>query len=175
MSGMNGLGAVNAELLSRSAALVMWLDDDEFCAAEICPGGAGIGPQLRHCADFYRALLDGLAGGRIDYDARKRDPLFEVNRAYAARELDALADAVRTLDRLPDRSLEVHTEATVLERVGDAWCASSLRRELFVLLSHTVHHHALVRERLRRRGIDPGEDFGIAPSTRAHAAVPCAR
>jgi hypothetical protein len=175
MSGMNGLGAANAELLARSAELVARLDDDEFCSAAICPGGAGIGPQFRHCADFCRALLDGLASGRIDYDARKRDPLFEANRAYAARELDALADALRALDRCEDRALAVRTEAAVLACSADAWCASSLRRELFVLLSHTVHHHALVGERLRARGLDPGADFGVAPSTRAHADGACAR
>lgn len=175
MSGMEGLGAVNARLLSRSAQLVGSLDDDDFLAPQIRPGGAGIGPQLRHCADFYRALLDGLTCGRIDYDARKRDPLFEVNRAYAARELEALAEAVRALDALADRRLEVRTEAAVLAFGADPWCASSLRRELFVLLSHTVHHHALVSERLRARGLDPGAGLGIAPSTRAHAAKPCAR
>jgi hypothetical protein len=175
MTGLGGLGAVNARLLSRSAALVGLLDDDDFCAAEICPGGAGIGPQLRHCADFYRALLEGLDCGRVDYDARKRDALFEVNRAYAARELCALAEAVHALDGLRDRPLAVRTEAAALACGAAPWCESSLRRELLVLLSHTVHHHALVGERLRARGLDPGADFGIAPSTRAHAEQTCAR
>ena len=175
MNALAGLGSVNATLLEQSAALVGLLEDDDFCSAEICPGGAGIGPPLRHCADFYRALLDGLGAGRVDYDARKRDALFETNRAYARRELESLADAVRALDRLADRELAVRTEAAALPPGADAWCPSSLRRELFVLLSHTVHHHALVRERLRARGIDPGAGFGVAPSTLAHAAGPCAR
>jgi hypothetical protein len=175
MTASDGLGTVNARLLEESAALVGLLEDDEFCAAEICPGGAGIGPQLRHCADFYRALLDGLAAGRIDYDARKRDPLFEASRSYAMRELEGLAGALRALDSAPDRELAVRTEAAALPAGTDAWCRSSLRRELLVLLSHTVHHHALVRERLRARGIDPGAGFGVAPSTLAHAAGPCAR
>jgi len=175
MTASHGLGTVNAALLEQSAALIGLLEDDDFCAAGIRPGGAGIGPQLRHCADFYRALFDGLASGRVDYDARKRDPLFEADRGYAVRELEALADALRALDAVPDRELAVRTEAVVLPRDADPWCRSSLRRELLVLLSHTVHHHALVRERLRARGFDPGAHFGVAPSTVAHGTGPCAR
>ena len=172
----DGLGAVNAALLERSAALARELDDAAFCAREIRPDGAGIGPQLRHCADFYRALLDGLDSGRIDYDARKRDRLFELSRAYAARELEGLAERLRALDRESrDRALLVRSEAAVLPAGADPWTASSLRRELLVLVSHTVHHHALVRERLLARGCDPGRGFGLAPSTREHETRACAR
>jgi len=176
MSGTNGLGATNAALLEQSAKLVRDLDDAAFCARELRPDGAGIGPQLRHCADYYRALLDGVDCGRVDYDARKRDPLFEVNRAYAAGELEGLAERLRALDRKTgDRVLAVKSEADVLPGGADPWTRSSLRRELVVLLSHTVHHHALVRERLLARGRDPGRGFGLAPSTRAHEARACAR
>jgi 1-acyl-sn-glycerol-3-phosphate acyltransferase len=175
-SGTDGLGAANAALLERSAALVRRLDDAAFCAPEIRPGGAGVGPQLRHCADYARTLLDGLDSGRIDYDARKRDPLFEVNRASAVRELEALAERLRALDREAiDRALLVRTEAAMLPAGADPWTHSSLRRELLMLISHTVHHHALVRERLLGRGCDPGREFGLAPSTREHEARACAR
>ena len=176
MTGTDGLGAVSAALLEQSAALVRGLDDAAFCACEIRPDGAGIGPQLRHCADYYRALLDGLEAGRVDYDARKRDALFEVNRAWAARELESLAERLRALDReSKDRTLIVRSEAAVLPPGADPWMHSSLRRELLVLLSHTVHHHALVRERLLTRGIDPGRELGLAPSTREHETRACAR
>jgi len=175
MSAMQGIGEANARLLEQTAALVAQLDDVLFGSREVHPGGDGIGPQLRHCADFYRALLDGLEAGRVDYDARKRDPLFEANRAFAASELEALANAVRALDAVADRELDVRTEAAALPPGADAWCRSSLRRELFMLLSHTVHHHALVRERIRSRGVDPGAGFGMAPSTLAHGAGACAR
>lgn len=174
--GTDGLGAVNGALLERSARLVRELDDAAFCAREVRPDGAGIGPQLRHCADYYRALLDGLEAGRVDYDARKRDALFEVNRAWAARELESLAERLRALDReSKDRTLIVRSEAAVLPPGADPWTHSSLRRELLVLLSHTVHHHALVRERLLTRGIDPGRELGLAPSTREHETRACAR
>jgi len=172
----DGLAEANAALLETSAALVRRLDDAAFCGHEVRADGAGVGPQLRHCADYYRALLDGLDGGRIDYDARKRDPLFEVNRAYAVGELEALAERLRALDReARDRALAVRSEAAVLPPGADPWTASSLRRELLGLVSHTVHHHALVRERLLARGCDPGRGFGLAPSTREHETRACVR
>ena len=175
-SGTDGLGAVNAALLERSAELVHALDDATFRAAEIDPDGAGIGPQLRHCADYCRALLDGLPAGRVDHDARKRDALFELNRGYAVRELESLAERLRALDReWGDVTLLVRSEAAVLPPGADPWLRSSLRRELVVLLSHTVPHPALVRERLLARGVDPGRELGLAPSTREHETRACAR
>jgi hypothetical protein len=176
MSATDRLGHSNGSLFEDGIALIRELDDTDFCAPEVVPGGAGIGPQLRHCVDFARSLLDGLEAGRVDYDSRKRDPLFEVNRAYALGELESLAERLRGLDRRDgDRELLVRSESAVLPAGADPWSRSSLRRELLVLLSHTVHHYALVRERLRGRGRDPGRGFGLAPSTRAHEERPCAR
>jgi len=45
------------------------------------------------------------------------------------------------------------------------WCTSSVLRELDFLQSHTVHHYSLIAMLLRLHEIDPGEDFGVAPST----------
>jgi hypothetical protein len=49
-----------------------------------------------------------------------------------------------------------------------------MARELGMLLSHTVHHYALIAMLLRARGIEPPADFGVAPSTRAHWLESCA-
>jgi hypothetical protein len=56
-------------------------------------------------------------------------------------------------------------------------CASTVARELQFLLSHTVHHYALIALILRLQGFEPGEEFGVAPSTLAHwrREVVCAR
>jgi uncharacterized damage-inducible protein DinB len=45
------------------------------------------------------------------------------------------------------------------------WTATTFGRELQYLLSHTVHHFALIGVMLRLLGVDPGSDFGVAPST----------
>ena len=45
------------------------------------------------------------------------------------------------------------------------WIESSAMRELEFLHSHTVHHHALVAEKLNSFGIKVATDFGVAPAT----------
>ncbi len=46
-----------------------------------------------------------------------------------------------------------------------SWATSSVERELQFLRSHTVHHFALIAVILRLSGLEPGEEFGVAPST----------
>jgi hypothetical protein len=45
------------------------------------------------------------------------------------------------------------------------WIESSAARELEFLHSHTVHHHALIAEKLSSSGVKLPDDFGVAPST----------
>ena len=46
-----------------------------------------------------------------------------------------------------------------------AWSESTVARELQFLVSHTIHHHALIAAILRLESHTPAEGFGIAPST----------
>jgi hypothetical protein len=46
-----------------------------------------------------------------------------------------------------------------------SWSCSSVRRELQSLVSHTVHHYALIALMLQLNGVEPTEEFGVAPST----------
>jgi hypothetical protein len=72
--------------------------------------------------------------------------------------------------RLADATTSLLVRA---EDIGDpasasAWSPSSVGRELQALLGHTVHHYAIIALLLRVEGIEPGEEFGVAPSTLAH-------
>ena len=42
---------------------------------------------------------------------------------------------------------------------------STIERELKFLVSHTVHHYAIIALQLRHQGVEPGPEFGVAPST----------
>ena len=48
------------------------------------------------------------------------------------------------------------------------WSGSTVRRELDFLLSHTVHHYALIAMSLRLRGLPVPAELGVAPSTLEH-------
>ena len=152
-------------VLEQGRALLERLDDRLYACAEGLPVQSGAGSHVRHCLDFYQSLLEGVWAGRVDYNRRERDALVARDRACAAARIEIVIEELRALADLPgDTMLLVSPE----DADTDAWCASTLARELQCLLSHTVHHYALVALILRLQGFEPGEEFGVAPSTLAH-------
>jgi len=158
----------NLYFLRQGLELLDALDAETYAAKE--GGRASIGAHLRHCIDFFNCFLDGLETGRIDYDARCRDAAVETDRRAAARVLADVADRLAALGPADlGRVLEV--KADIPEGVPFAWSRSSLARELQFLTSHTVHHFALIALLMRQRGLDPGDEFGVAPSTLAYRST----
>jgi hypothetical protein len=128
-----------------------------------------VGGHLRHCLEFYTCLLDGLQTGRVDYDARRRDPRIEVDRTHAVETARAIAARLAAaLAEAEDQPLEVAMDRGAGEQGGAAWSRSSVRRELQFLRSHTVHHYALMSAVLQLLGVEVPRDFGVAPSTLEH-------
>lgn len=159
-------GCVRA--LERGLALLGCLDDRLYADTAGLPVQSGVGSHLRHCLDFYQSFVRGVRTGRVDYNRRERDTLVERDRACAAAKIEILIEELRALADIPgDTPLLISPEDC--DALGaDAWCASTLARELQFLLSHTVHHYALVALILRLQGFEPGEEFGVAPSTLAY-------
>lgn len=161
----------NIGYLRQGAELVRKLDDDLFTRSVGGRFRGGVGSQFRHCIDFYECLLYGLENGDlVDYTARSRERELEIRRTAAAQRLEQLAKrlAVIDVDSL-SRPLKVRSEQPVPEL--PEWSGSTLHRELQFLVSHTVHHYALIVALLGRLGYDlePEQaDFGIAPSTLEH-------
>jgi hypothetical protein len=161
MSVADGLIDANIRALDGSAGLITRLDDALYRRT--------IGAQVRHTLDFYGCLLDGLVSGRVDYAARARVPLLETSRAAACERHQTIAGALAALEpSATARRILVRAESTGPADDESLWSPSSVRRELEFLLSHTVHHQALMAEMLRAGGIDPGSDLGVAPSTLRH-------
>ena len=152
----------NAQLLHDGAVVLGGVDPGLFAGGGARAGA--VGAQLRHCLDFYDAFLAGTRTHRIDYDARERDVHTETDRAFALARIARTEAQLRALDAasLPDR-LYVRVGGEV--GVESHWADSSPERELDVLLSHTVHHWALIAAALRHAGHDVPAEFGVAPST----------
>jgi hypothetical protein len=164
MPSRPALAAANIELLHQGTALLRRLDDRDF--------RVGIGPQIRHCLDFYRCFLRDLPSARIDYDMRERDPLVESSRRIAIERTDAVVDRLAAVDvALVAAPLLVRAEAGAQPADVPEWTPSSVGRELQFLLSHTVHHQALIAEILRARGRAIGPEFGVSPSTLQHRSA----
>lgn len=135
------------------------------------PGWAAVGSQFRHVLDHYRAFLVGCAEGRIDYDARQRERLIETDPVAAialARQIIAELDQIQREDG--NRSVAVQMDSGGDQGIPD-WRPSTIGRELQFLVSHTVHHYALIRLLLEDVGVDAGTGFGVAPSSLAYQAT----
>lgn len=156
----------NIELLKQGVDLLKRLDDASYPNVKHPFSQYGIGSHFRHCLDFYRAFLNGVEAGWVDYDDRQRDERIETERLAAIAELER---AIRKLQELP--KLHGHTSLMVrLEDSGElhdpsSWSSSSVMRELQSLVSHTVHHYALIAVMLQLNGWTPHREFGVAPST----------
>jgi len=157
----------NASLLAAGEHLLRTLSVERLTTVdERCLGGS-IGGHARHCVEFYRSFLVGVDAGQVDYDARPRDWLIESDPESAAEALRELGLQLNDIAA----SLELDREVQILENhAGNApqWSVSSVSRELRFLLSHTVHHYALIAILLRLQGESVPPDFGVAPSTLRH-------
>ena len=123
------------------------------------------GGHMRHVIEHYLSFLHGLETGAVDYESRPRDPLIESDPDYAAGQMTAIR--LRLGDYATNRSdsaLKVRVE-TAPEGEPAPWADSTVLRELEFLLSHTVHHYALIAVGCSLSGHATPPDFGMAPST----------
>jgi uncharacterized damage-inducible protein DinB len=180
-AGLAGNGTAADELVGALTAALRQVHDlldgmtDEQYGRR--PGGAlasSIGGHVRHNLDHVAGLLTGLPGGAVDYDRRERGTVIETDRLAAmatTRRLqhdlarvdwDGLPGAVRlTVLPFPDRPpVELLTTPD---------------RELAFVLSHTIHHNALIAVIAAAVGAAVPPGFGYAPATVAYQrGRPCA-
>jgi uncharacterized damage-inducible protein DinB len=155
-------------ILRQGIALARDLDADEFRQPEPAAAGSSVGDHLRHNIDHFLAFLAGWETGRIDYDQRARDDRLATDPGAAAALQTQLLEGLTRIgaDDL-NREIRVHMDSGPGD-VVDSQAASSVYRELQFLISHTVHHYALIAFICRSRGRALPADFGVAPSTLRH-------
>jgi hypothetical protein len=126
--------------------------------------GGSVGTHLRHVLDHYVNFLGGIESGRIDYDVRRRGTIIEQDPLAAIEAIDGICAG---LDKMPVVGVSMPLEVRVSadgKRPGH-WAASSVLRELDFLLSHTIHHYAIVAMLCGRVGVAVAPNFGMAPAT----------
>lgn len=150
--------------LEELMRVVLTLPAAAYCARTSRVSGS-IGEHVRHVLDHISALVAACPPAVLSYDHRTRGTAVETEPRVAVREIMRLDAA---LERWGDRSLdEPIAVAAVMSTDGQSvtgW--STLARELAFVMSHTVHHQAIVALLLELQGSDvPDERFGYAPST----------
>ncbi|MBY0456681.1 MAG: DinB family protein, partial [Gemmataceae bacterium] len=165
--------AALAAALTQLFDLVAGLTDDQYTRK---PGGAlpsSIGGHVRHNLDHVAALLAGAPAGAIDYDRRDRGTPVETDRQAAMHAAARLEHALLGLawDDLP---AEVTLTALVATNRPPVVLATTPQREVAFVLSHTIHHNALIAVLAAAVGATPPAGFGYAPATVAYQrSQPC--
>ncbi|MFT7515937.1 MAG: hypothetical protein ACI9QL_005173 [Candidatus Omnitrophota bacterium] len=154
----------NIRFLEQGIQLLKGVADEDYVRVAPPLYSNGVGGHFRHCLDHYVNLLNGIDSSVVDYDARARELEIETNRTYAIRCIGDLIDRLKALpEDAPERALSCKMDCGSEDTLRMS--GSSVRRELQFLISHTVHHYALIAMMLRHQGIEPHPDFGVAPST----------
>lgn len=152
--------------IRQGIQLLTQLDKDRYTEAHPNCYNSTIGGHVRHNLDHFLCFEQGISSGEINYDARARDEFLENDPAYAASKMQELASFVRSLqEQNLDQPLKVKMDSGARHQEIERWSNSSLRRELQFLISHTIHHYALIATLYTRDGLQLPEDFGVAPST----------
>lgn len=156
------IAASLAEELTRAVDLLSRIGDAEYTAKSKTSGS--VGGHFRHNLNFVDAILSGLKLGRIDYANRVRDERMETDRSFAVARFD---EAIARLMNLTEG--DATKEVSVVSEInGSTAYRSSVGRELEFAHSHTVHHHALIAEKLWALGVEVDVLFGVAPSTKRY-------
>jgi len=163
-----------AGLLQQMRSMIERLDDEAYTMPATGRSSGGVGGHVRHCLDHVSALLNAARTGVVEYDRRRRGTDVESCRAAAIHQIGELIAGLATLDSsVLDEPLLVETQidpagAMILTR-------SSVCREVAFVISHTIHHNAIVAQLLAGRDLTLDARFGVAPATPVEQVTACAR
>ena len=140
---------------------------------------AAIGQHVRNILDHYECLL-GAPDGRVDYTRRAREEIIGSCPEAAISRIDATRQRIARLREITGDPVESKGEGLRMEVIFtpartdrepvQRRLTSTLERELMFVLSHTIHHMALIAVLVRREGTVPiPSGFGVAPSTMRYA------
>lgn len=151
------------EVLEQGECLLSGLSDAQY--ADIAPAGASIGAHYRHSLEHFKTLFESINDAEIDYDRRARDERLENERLAALQATRDFRHAARFLATLPlEREIQARTRISYAA-AGSCATASTIGREILYVVSHAIHHYALIGLICGMRKIPVPEDFGVAPST----------
>ncbi len=160
---MIALIRANCEFLQQGIELLEKHQNSSYANSNPSTFGSSIGAHMRHVLDHYGSFLNGVSEGVIDYDDRVRDTLVESNVMAAISRIREIIGGLRDLEEMADLPVGVMVSASAKDEEEKS--NSSFGRELQFLVSHTVHHYALIAIASRMQGVMPKSTFGVAPST----------
>ena len=155
----------NIEALAQGRDLLAGLGAPAYTKREPLCFNSSIGGHMRHVIEHYDSFLQARHSGVVDYEARARDVRIENEPEFAVMRLEQLREELSALgDDFLESGMSVRSEMGGREEPA-SHNLSSVGRELEFLLSHTIHHYALIAVVCAVGGKATPVDFGVAPST----------
>ena len=149
----------NKSLIDQAIGLISNINSSLYkqCCEEVF--SSSIGQHIRHCIEHYDELFVAHAGRHpVRYHARPRDMDVEIDSTVAVSRLRFIYNQ---LNRIGDENTSLEVSDGGVAKPSE----SSLSRELEFLVSHTVHHFALITVIANKLNIEVPENFGVAPTT----------
>jgi uncharacterized damage-inducible protein DinB len=152
------------QLLDELAQVVAALSDEQYVMKPVGVMPSSIGGHVRHSLDHVRALLAAAATGRLDYDRRDRGTPVEASR-WAA--LDGIRQLIDELGAMPEGLIDRPLVMVLMMTAQDppVEMRSTVAREAGYVVSHTIHHNAIIGAMVKTLGAWLPARFGYAPST----------
>ena len=158
---------VLCEHLEALSVFTAELSDETY--NDVSAGGSSIGAHVRHSLDHFRAFLDGIGAGVIDYEDRHRGGAEETSAAAASALLRDLAQRAEALhDAELSRPVEVRN--IIDAELPAVSLHSDGLREAWFVVSHSIHHNSLIARIAADVDVTVPQGFGYAPSTLAYLA-----
>lgn len=174
MANLAALCRDNVDQLDRIDGLVARLEPVDYTHQQV--SADTVGKHVRHVLEHYESILQ-CSDGHIDYETRARDPDVETDPRVASERIASIRER---LVALPGTNAPSSVRVRYTSASGDRTIKSiesTLEREYHFVLSHTIHHMALIALLAQRQGHGVPEEFGVAGSTlryRARAGEPTA-
>lgn len=156
-------------IMTQGLELINTLTPHDYTSSHAQIKTSSIGAHYRHHLEHVQMLLDG-AHDLIDYDRRKRDLAIETDLQVARARTQ---DLIERLGHFTPEQLSAAVTVVHQSCEDDAQrpvCHSTFEREVLFVLSHAVHHYALINiihQLVTQRPCQPG--FGVMPSTLSYA------
>ena len=156
------LQQTNVEIIDQLIDLLNSIESTVYTNALQPLHHGTVGQHVRHITEFYLCALMGCNNGVVDYDARERNLLIEIDKNYTIEILEKVKHQLK--------DSEFDCNLLLKSKLGNdktLEISSSFFRELLYLIEHTVHHLAIIKIGLNEvyPEIKIPENFGVAHST----------
>jgi uncharacterized damage-inducible protein DinB len=154
-------------VLRQLADVIRAMTDEQYRRMPVGVVSSNVGGHVRHCLDHVEALLAGIEEGELTYDHRRRGTEVETSRDAALAVIRRQERQLFAFPPHPERR-PLRLSAMVSSSLPPTEVETTVGRELAFVLSHTVHHNALIAVMALTLGVPVPDRFGYAPSTIAH-------